>query len=130
MAHENYSPNKDILLQSIGSAVNLQEASNDEQVKVALEDRQRAADAARAREYFRNKSYSVAHDPRYQEIREKFGRSIRSKAYQQFRAQQRTQAEDTGLPPVNVLKYTDATKLQARLVQDSRPLLRDDMPIE
>ena len=39
MAHEHYSPNKDILLQSIGSAVSLQEASNDEQVKEVLEDR-------------------------------------------------------------------------------------------
>lgn len=65
MAHEHYSPNKDILLQSIGSAVNLHEARTDEQVKEVLEDRQRAADAIRAHKHFRNKSYSVSQDPRY-----------------------------------------------------------------
>ena len=43
------------------------------------------------------------------------------------------QSEDTcqtGLPKVNVLKFRDATVLQERLVKDSRPLLRDDIPIE
>ena len=66
--------------------MNLHEARTDEHVKEVLEDRQRAADTMRAHEYFRNKSYSVAHDPRYKEIRDKFGRSIQSKVYQQFRA--------------------------------------------
>lgn len=82
MAHEHYSPNKDIMLQSIGSAVSLEEARADEQVKEVVEDRQRDPEVSRGHKHFRNKSYSVAHDPRYQEIRDKFGRHIRSKVYQ------------------------------------------------
>ena len=69
--------------------MSLLDARTDEQIKEVLEDKQRAADAIRAHKHFRNKSYSVSHDPRYQEIREKFGRSIKSRAYQQFRFQQK-----------------------------------------
>lgn len=43
---------------------------------------------------------------------------------------ERMEEEQTGLPKVNVLKFRDATVLQERLVKDSRPLLRDDIPIE
>jgi len=75
--------------------VNLQEARADEQLKEVLDDQQKQIVATRAPTHFRRKSYSVAQDPRYQEIREKFGRTINSKAYlkyQQEREEQRAQA--------------------------------------
>lgn len=67
---------------------------------------------------------------RYQEIRDKFCRSIKSKAYESYKHERVSEVEETGLPPVNVLKLQEANELQAKLVRQSSPLLRDDMLIE
>jgi hypothetical protein len=81
MAQEHYPSNNDILLQSIGSAITIKAAEDiakvDDTIKEALESTKKALKLNfKKTQGFRNKSYSVTNDPKYQQIKDKFGKAI------------------------------------------------------
>ena len=63
-----------------------------------------------AQSRFKNKNFNIHRDPYYQEMREKFGRTIDSKFYQRYKKL------DEEATPVNVLKVNEANKLVEELV--------------
>ena len=97
MAHEYFPANNDILMQSVGSAVSLkaveQIAKVDADVNESLQE-QKSAEKLNERKAhtFRGKSHSVVHDPRYQEIKDKFHKAINSTAYQNFESSQKNES--------------------------------------
>lgn len=117
LSKQCFSPNQDILMNSIGSAVNVNEVPQD--VKRYLEESKKLA----TRGSKIGNSFKFDQDPQFQALRSKFGRTIDSKAFNDFRIQEKD-------APLNVLRCDEATKLLGKLVQDSKNLQRDDLPIE
>lgn len=98
LAVRDFSPNRDIMINSIGSAVPVEEMSGEPQVKQILKMKKSVNEHFVGSTKYQNEKYQVFKDSRYKDLREKFGRTIDSSAYR------RHQRIDE-LRLLNVLKY-------------------------
>ena len=116
MAQEHFSPNNNIVQNSIGSAVAPTQQFHDEFEK-SLTNNSYFMQGKK----FHNKRYDVFKNAKYKEVHDKFNRTIDSKAF-------RSQA---GSPnTINVLKMDEANKLLGHFVKQSKAFQREDVPID
>ena len=83
MANQFFPKNEDIVMNSIGSALNLDDMPNSQTVK----NKQKKVNFSFGGRNVRTNSLAISEDPKYREISQKIGRPIESKAYENFNKQ-------------------------------------------
>ena len=127
VANHLYPKNEDIIVNSVGSAIDLKEVGSAEQysnVRDALEKANfqfATIDLKKKRSTLgnRNNSLALTHDPNYKDVAEKFNRPIQSVAFQQY------QSDVNNFK--NTLEFRQSTQLLNQLVTDTKSLGRNDV---
>lgn len=82
---QDYTRNQDIMKNSMGSAVPLREVSHETHMKKLVKIKKSLdTKVAGASSKYRKRSFNIFKDPQYKDMRDKFHRTIDSKAYQSY----------------------------------------------
>lgn len=75
-----------------------------------------------SRTKYQNKNYTIK-SPQYKVFRDKFGKTIDSQAFKEFRMRD-------DLRKLNVLKYQESNDILAQIVKESKHMQDDSLPID